>query len=97
MNIKQTYKYYTCILIHKILNNDINTTLTFTKKHQIQRMKLRNSNYLVSRAPRTKNYGKKNIEFEGVKMYNKLPLNIKESKNMCNFKKLLKTYVLDSS
>lgn len=95
MNIAKTYKYYTCLLIHKILNKNINTTLTFTKKHQVQKKKLRNSNFLVTRTPRT-NYGKKNIEYEGINMYNNLPLTIKEAKNITMFKKLLKVYIVDT-
>lgn len=95
MNISQTYIYYTCILVRKILNKDIHTSLSFTKKQQTQRIKLRNSNYLVTRPPRT-NYGKKNIEFEGVNLYNKLPTTIKNAKTMYRFKKLLKSHILET-
>lgn len=93
MNIKQSYMYYTCILIRKILNNEINTSIKFTKKHELQTKKLRNTNHLVTRRART-NYGKKNIEFDGVNIYNKLPTYIKESKTMAKFKKLLKLHII---
>ncbi|KAL0851343.1 hypothetical protein ABMA28_007163 [Loxostege sticticalis] len=95
MTIKQTYKYYTCILIHKILNKQIHTVLSFRKKHEIQySMKLRNANHLISRTPRT-NYGRKNIEYEGVKMYNKLPIEIKNATSTASFKKKLKSHILN--
>lgn len=93
MNIKQTYKYYTCILVRKILNRDIHTKITFTKKLQVQKIKLRNANNLILRPSRT-NYGKKNIEYEGAQLYNSLPKEIKETKSMLSFKKLLKFYIL---
>lgn len=95
MNINQTYKYYTCTLIYKILNNKIHTVLTFQKKSQTQRMKLRNANHLVSRAPRTK-FGSKNIQFEGVRMYNQLPIEIKEANSLGTFKRKLKSYILEN-
>lgn len=95
MTIKQTYIYYTCILIHKILNKQIHTVLSFRKKHEIQySMKLRNANHLISRTPRT-NYGRKNIEYEGVKMYNKLPIEIKNATSTASFKKKLKSHILN--
>lgn len=94
MTINQTYQYYTCILIYKITNKLIHTSLlSFDKKHQTQKMKLRNANHLVSRPPRT-NYGKKNIQYEGVKIYNKLPSEIKNAKSLSIFKKKLKIYIL---
>lgn len=94
MNIKQTYIYYTCILIYKILNSHIHTSLSFRKKAQTQKIKLRNANNLIARTPRT-NYGSKNIEYEGVRTYNKLPNKIKDAKSLISFKKQLKKYVLN--
>lgn len=94
MTIKQTYTYFTCILIYKILNKQIHTSLSFQKKGRIQKMKLRNANNLILRSPRT-NYGVKNIEFEGVKMYNKLPVKIKDAQSLVSFKNKLKTYIFE--
>jgi hypothetical protein len=93
MNIRQTYVYNTCILINKILKNNIHTNINFIKKNEVQRIHLRNSNNLVARRHNT-NYGKKNIEYEGVNLYNKLPNNIKSSECLANFKRQLKSYVL---
>ncbi|KAG6443424.1 hypothetical protein O3G_MSEX002874 [Manduca sexta] len=92
MNVAQTHTYYTCILIHKILKKEIHTSLTFTKKTQVQKIKLRNANCLVTRAPRT-NYGKKNIEYEGIQIYNKLPADVKDAKTILSFKKRLKKHL----
>lgn len=95
LNITQIYIYNTCLLIRKILTKNINTQLVFTKKVQVQKMVLRNANNLVCRAPRT-NYGKKNILFEGVQLYNKLPSDIKNTQSLQTFKKLLKYYILNN-
>lgn len=58
MNISQTYLYNTCILIRKILNKNIHTQICFTKKHQTQKIRLRNANDIQLYSPRT-DYGKK--------------------------------------
>lgn len=92
LNIPQTYIYNTCVLIRKILNKDIHTQIVFTKKHQIQQKRLRNANDINLYSPRT-NYGKKNLMHEGAQIYNKLPRDIKESKSLKTFKKLLKYYI----
>lgn len=92
MNISQSYTYSTCILIRKILNRDIHTQTTFTKKHTIQKMKLRKANDIILHEPRT-NYGKRNIMYEGAQLYNKLPPDIKQAKSLFTFKKLLRFYV----
>lgn len=94
MNIRQTYVYNTCILIHKILNDDINTNINLIRKSKVQRIRLRNANNIVPRQHRT-NYGKKNIEYEGVLLYNKLPDYVKFSQSMASFKRKLKHFVLD--
>lgn len=92
MSVTQTYIYFTCLLIRKILTKNIHTQISFTKKSQIQKIQLRNTNDLVLRTPRT-NYGKKNILFEGAKIYNKLPKDIKNIQSINTYKKLLKHYV----
>lgn len=92
MNITNTYKYNTCILIRKILSKDIHTNISFTTKNKYPHLRrLRSANNIILRPPRT-NYGKRNITFESAQLYNKLPSNIKECKSMQTFKKLLKSY-----
>jgi hypothetical protein len=92
MTVTQTYVYYTCLLIRKILSKGIQTQISFSKNHQFQRMKLRNADNLVLRAPRT-NYGNKSLVFEGAKLYNNLPKDIKDCKSMFSFKKYLKFHI----
>lgn len=93
MDIDKTYKYYTCILIRKILSKEIHTNITFKLKHEHnQQRQLRNANNIILHPPRT-NYGKKNITFESAQIYNKIPNDIKESKTLFRFKKLLKTHL----
>lgn len=92
MNLSETYLYKTCILIRKILSKDIHSKIVFTKKQQIQTKLLRNAKDIILRVPRT-NYGRRNIMYEGAQLYNKLPKDIKQSKSMVTFKRLLKYYV----
>lgn len=94
MKISQIFKYFTCILIRKILNKDIHTKTTFTKKPQIHKMRLRKCKDIDLYSPRT-NYGKRTIMYEGSKMYNNLPKDIKESKSLATFKRLLKNHILN--
>lgn len=84
--------YNTCILIRKIITKDIHCQITFTKRSQIQRKITRQANSLILRSPRT-NYGKSNILYEGARMYNKLPTDIKDAKSSTTFKKYLKVYI----
>lgn len=96
MNIKQLYRYFTCIIIHKILNKNININFNFIKKSSVHKMQLRNSSHLVTYKCRT-NYGKKTIKYEGIKLYNELPKFIKDSETSTTFKKRLKLYILDDN
>lgn len=97
LNIYHTYRYYTCILIRKILFKKIHTNITFNTKNEfVQLRRLRCSNDIVLRPPRT-NYGKKNITYEGATLYNNLPNNIKEAKNMKIFKNLLRSHLANEN
>jgi hypothetical protein len=93
MNIIQSYTYHNCILVRKILHKDIHTKITFSKEIHQHKMKLRRSIDIKLLPPRT-NYGKKSIMYEGSQLYNKLPKNIKESKSIATFKRLLKHHIL---
>lgn len=97
MNITQTYIYNTCILIRKILNKNIHSNITFTKRKKMHKMNLRREHDLLQLySPRT-NYGRKSIMYEGSKLYNTLPKYITESKSIATFKKLLKEYITKKS
>lgn len=93
MSLTHIYTYNTCILVRKILTKDIHSQITFTKKTQIKKRLTRQANHICLRAPRT-NYGKKSIMYEGGKLYNNLPKDIKEIKSLIVFKKVLKSYIL---
>lgn len=94
MSLSQMYKYNTCILIKKILAKDSHSQIIFTKKAQFQTRKMRSANNISLYRPRT-NYGTKNILFEGVKMYNSIPNDIKGSQSLSLFKNKLKCHIMD--
>ncbi|CAH2083596.1 unnamed protein product [Euphydryas editha] len=96
MNISQIYKYKTCILIYKILNKDIHSRITFTKNLDIHKRNLRRAHH-ISIPKKITLYGEKNIRFEGAKMYNSLPNDIKSCQKISTFKKLLKCHILEDS
>lgn len=91
-NLSQLYNYAVCLLVKKILDNSIQTNISLTKKTYTHN--LRNQNKLILRPPRTENYGKKNILYHGVQLYNKLPNEIKDSKTIAIYKRKLKEYIL---
>jgi hypothetical protein len=93
MNIQQLYRYNTCILIRKILNKNIHTSLSFTQKSQLTKRKLRRPSLLVLPKIRTK-LAKKSITFEGALLYNKLPSNIKNAESFQCFKSQLHDYII---
>lgn len=92
LNITQNYKYNTCILIFKILNNTIHSQIKFTKNSNIQKRYLRSAQDIHVPFTRTK-YGKRNLTHEGAQIFNKLPKHIKECKSLQLFKKLLKLHI----
>lgn len=91
-NIFQTYKFNTCVLIRKILNNSIHTQIKLTKKIDFHHRQTRRANEISLKPFRTK-YGRKSIYYEGAQHYNKLPKNIKDMKQFYKFKKYLKAYI----
>lgn len=95
MTLTQLYHYNTCVIVRKILKKDIHTSVTFTIKSQVQTRSSRYSNNicLPKTTPRTKNYGSKNIMYEGVQIYNKLPADIKDIKSSLLFKKNVKHFI----
>lgn len=92
-NLNQMYFYKTCILIKKITTKAIHSDIIFTKKNH--RYFTRNNNKFNLTTPRT-NYGKRNIMFEGVQMFNKLPKDVVETDTITTFKKKLKNYLLSN-
>lgn len=64
----------------KIITGAIHTNITIPQRQYKHSM--RNKNKLCVPKPRTVNYGKKNLTYEGVILYNKLPEEIKNSKTL---------------
>jgi hypothetical protein len=95
LNILQTYIYNTCLLVRKIINKDIHSHITFTKRSEVQKRLTRQANHIVLRPPRTL-YGKKNLIYEGAQLYNKLPKDVKDAKSMMVFKKALRQHILNN-
>lgn len=90
LNINQLYTLKTCMLIRKIITNKTHSQLHFHKKTHTYHTRKRNKLEL----PKTRtNYGKKNILFEGVQIYNKLSDLIINSKSFPIFKKRVIEYV----
>lgn len=96
MNIKQIYKYSTCILIRKIIKNEIHSQTTFIRNNEVHAYFTRNARNLRIPPPRT-NYGKTNVAFEGAQIYNSLPNEIKDIESFDMFKKALKAYFINNS
>lgn len=94
MNIRQLYKYTTCILVRKILTNKIHTNLTYTKVKEIRKRSSRRASYIVLPKTRT-NYGKKTILCEGAQLYNKLPSQIKSVSSFNAFKFKLAQHIMN--
>lgn len=94
MNIKQLYNYTTCILIRKILDKKIHTEISFESKGQLHKYATRRASHLpILPKTRTKS-GKKMIVFEGAKLYNNLPKQVKTLKNFTMFKSRLYNHIL---
>lgn len=92
-DLKTLYKYNSCILIKKIITGTIQSDTTFTQRTYTHN--LRKKNKLFIPVPRTLNYGKKNISYEGVQFYNNLPESIKNCKSVYKFKKQLQVYLIE--
>lgn len=90
LNLKQLYEYFTCILVRKIITNSIQSNIKLYIKKNTHN--LRNKNIIKLTKIRT-NYGKKTILYEGAQLYNKLPNEIKECKNINIYKTKLKNYL----
>ena len=82
--------------IYKSLNN---LNPNFMKDYFIEKTlnhDLRVANPLVVPRVRTTNYGIKSLSFQGPKIWNSLPIDIKSAKNSNQFKGLIKTWFLQN-
>ena len=68
MNIKQLYNYNICLLIFKIIRDEVHSELSFKTNAQINRYKTRSADKLQIIYARTKS-GQKSIQSEGARLY----------------------------
>jgi uncharacterized protein YgiM (DUF1202 family) len=96
MHLKQLYTFKTCLLIHKIVKKYIHTQITFkTKINKYSRRKKYLQHLQISKS-RTEFYGKRTLTHGGVKLYNKLPIQIRTHNSIILFRKCLKKYVSET-
>lgn len=93
MNIKQLYIFNTCIFIRKTLHNSIHTNLQFPKRQKVGRPCTRRASFIVLPKTRT-NYGQKTITYEGARLFNKIPSNIKKIDSFNKFRNELMQYIV---
>lgn len=97
MNVKQIIFFRTLIFIYKIINNQVPEYLSCNihYNHENQSRELRSSNNLKL-ANATKSCSQNSIFYKGIKLYNSLPMTIKQAETLNLFQKLLKTHVLEN-
>ena len=95
MTMNQRYFYFTSILVYKCINDLTSKTLSdhFNKPldvHNIETRFAKNDNLCLPH-PRT-NY-EKGFSYTGVNCWNKLPLEVKKSKNLYSFKIVCSNFI----
>ena len=93
MSVGQLYAFNTCLLIRKIIDGAVHSQLNFTRK--ITKRSERHPNQLCTQQPRTQ-YGRRNIRYEGVQLYNALPIDIRNASSLAIFKARLKLHLAGS-
>jgi len=97
MSVKQRLHYAVCIFIHKILNN----VLPLSLRNKIETMGSENQRHtrqtgnIVLGFRKTRN-ARKSVFYEGAKLYNSLPLGIRDGDRLKEFKRELKDYILNT-
>ena len=94
MNLRQLYVYNACIFIKKNISKLIRSNLTFIKQNS--KRSSRRASLLVLPKIRTK-LAKKNINFDGAQLYNKLPASVKNVSSVNEFKSKLSKYILENT
>lgn len=93
MTIQQLYIYQSCLLIRKIIDKNIHSSITFTKAKHLSQRRTRRASFLVLPKTRT-SYGRKTLTYEGAQLYNNIPAHIKNVHSFNTFKIKLAEYVL---
>lgn len=93
MSIKQLYNYSTCIFIRKTINKNVHTELQFKSSKKLGRPCTRRASLIVLPKTRTK-FGQTAITYDGARLYNKIPSDIKNIDSFDVFKKRLYHYII---
>lgn len=94
MNAKQLILYRTVLFLYKIINGQAPTYLTdrIKYRHEIHNRNLRNANDIdVSDAIKT--CSQNSLFYKGIRLFNSIPLEIREADTFNKFKKLLEQYI----
>jgi hypothetical protein len=96
LKLSDMYKFEACLLIYKMVNGHIKLNIAFTTCDTYHSHNTRGSANFVIGNVKT-NYGRRNIEFQGMQFYNALPKNIRDIKELYQFKTALRNFCRDSS
>jgi hypothetical protein len=95
-NFKERLKYQKSLLMYKAINGDAPDFLKnyITFKSDISQRNLRSSDNLELYIPKpNKHLFKKSLSYSGPQVWNTLPLNVRQSKSLTEFKRLYKTLI----
>lgn len=88
-SVEQTIFLENCKLIYKLSNNLMKSNLKLQTNASIHNYNTRSAEHYRLAAPRTER-GKRDVMFNGIKIFNSLPNNIKYAPNLRLFNKRLK-------
>lgn len=92
LSLENIIKYNKILIIHKIKNNLIRHNISLNTNSDIHRYNTRISKHIHREIIRTSN-GKKAPLFQSIELYNEIPNNLKNTRNIINFKSLLREYI----
>lgn len=95
LDIDYIYKYKICCYIFAVIHKQKHSNTKFTVNNNIHDHNTRQINQLTL-ANIKSNSGKKSVYFQGVKIYNSLPVGIKNSGSISKFKCRLKKHLLSN-
>ena len=91
-------KFKICLTVYKCLNGSgphyLHELLQYTHKRSLRSA---TNKLLVVPKMKTETFGKRSFKYCAPKYWNELPLNLRESDNICVFKKRLKTFYFNSA
>ena len=97
LNFDKRCRYHAAVLIHKTINNMtpsyMNDVITISKNQSYTLRSQTNNDLTLPYIPRT-NYGKNTFTFYGMRVWNELPLEIRNISNNKTFKNRVKYHLL---